>query len=140
MWIWRGTPGGQEPPNSEAGNAAREQQGALGARARLGQHLSGQRAEREAGIDELVRQAVGGEPTALGDRLEADLLGVADALVEVGEGLAVVEVRGVDDVPGSSQLVGEREESAGLPVCVMEQQYLGHASFLTRREDLETTG
>jgi hypothetical protein len=29
-------------------------------------------------------------------------------------------------VSGSSQLVGEREESLSLALCVMEQQYLGH--------------
>jgi hypothetical protein len=53
-------------------------------------------------------------------------LRVADALVEVGEGLAVVEVGSVNNVSGSSQLVGEREESAGLTLCVVEEQYLGH--------------
>ena len=32
----------------------------------------------------------------------------------------------MNDVSGSSQLVGEREESSSLALCVMEQQYLGH--------------
>jgi hypothetical protein len=29
-------------------------------------------------------------------------------------------------VPSSPELVGEREESLGLPLCVVKQQYLGH--------------
>src|SRR5439155_23428575 len=115
-----------------------KQQGTLGARARLGQHLSGHRSERESAIDELVRQAVGGESTALPYRREADLLREADTLIEVGEGLAVVEVRRMNDVSGSSQLVGEREEPAGLTLCVVEQQYLGHDAPPTRRGTSET--
>src|SRR5206468_8748728 len=84
------------------------------------------RAERETGIDEPVRQLGGCAKTALLNRPEANLLRVADALVQVGEGLAVVEIRGMNDVSGSSQLVGECEESAGLALCMVEQQQLGH--------------
>lgn len=72
------------------------------------------------------------------DRPEANLLRVADAVVEVGEGLAVVEIGGVNDVSGSSQLLGEREESFSPAPCVMEQQYLGHDSLCHARGDLET--
>src|SRR5439155_14617473 len=127
----------RRPRAPELGGRERsgEQQGTFGARARLGQHLSGQRSERESGIDELVRQAVGCESTALADRVEADLLGVADAVVELGEGLAVVEVRGMNDVSGSPQLVGKREESARLTVCVVEEQYLGHEAPSTKVVD-----
>ena len=138
MWIWSGTPGGHVPPNSEAGKSSGEQQGALGARARLGQHLRGHHSEREPGVDELARQPIGGASTALDDRPEANLPCVADALVQVGEGLAVVEVGGVNDVSGSSQRVGELEESSSLALCVMEEQYLGHDACPTTLGDLET--
>ena len=122
MWIWRGTPGGQEPPELGGRESSVKQQCSLGAWARLGQHLRGHYPEREPGIDELARQAIRGESTALCNRPEANLPRVADALVEVGEGLAVVEVGGVNNVSGSSQLVGELEESSSLALRVMEQQ------------------
>jgi hypothetical protein len=64
------------------------------------------------------------------------LLGVANAVVEGHEGLAVVEIRGMNDVSGSSQLAGESEESFGLSLCVVKEQDLGHTSFLTHREKL----
>ena len=44
----------------------------------------------------------------------------------------------MNDVSGSSQLVGEREESSSLALCVMEEQYLGHDAFPTMPGDLET--
>ncbi len=36
----------------------------------------------------------------------------------------------MNDVSGSSQLVGEREESGCLSLCVVKQQYLGHRGTL----------
>ncbi len=86
-----------------------KQQGSLRTGPCLGQHLRGQHPEREPRIDDFVRQAVSGESAALDDRVEADLLGVANAIGEFGKGLAVVEVRGVDDVSGSAEFVGEGE-------------------------------
>ena len=71
-------PGGAELRGWES---SAEQQRSLGTMTRLGQHLRGQRSEREPGIDEIVRQAIGGESTALLNRPEANLLRVADALV-----------------------------------------------------------
>jgi hypothetical protein len=91
-------------------------------------------------MDELVRQALGGESTALSDRREANLLRVTDALVEVGEGLAVVQVGRMNDMSGSSQLVGEGEEAGCLSLGVVKQEYLGHHHGVHNmpREPLET--
>jgi len=75
---------------------------------RLGQHLRRHHPKRKPGIDDFVRQALGGESAALGDRVEADLLRVANALVDRGERPPVIEIRGVDGVPGRTELVGER--------------------------------
>jgi len=118
MWIWNGTPG-HEPPNSEAGKAALISKAPC-AETCLGEPLRWHHPEREAGIDELGRQAIGGESTAFSKGVEAELLGVANALVEGRERLAVVEVGGVNDVSGSSQLVSEREESGCLSLCVVK--------------------
>jgi hypothetical protein len=103
-----------------------KQQGSFGTWTRLGQHLRRQHPEREPGIDDLVRQAVGGESTALDDRVEADLLGVANAVGEFGEGLAFAEIRGVNDVSGSAELIGEGEAPGRQPLCMMEKQKLSH--------------
>ena len=81
MWIWSGTPGGHGRQLGGRESCA-EQQGSLRAGTRLRQHLRSHHAEREASIDELVRQALSGKPTPLEDRVEADLLGVANALVQ----------------------------------------------------------
>src|SRR5438105_6813674 len=52
-------------------DAAVKEQRSLRARTRLRQHWRRQHAEREAGIDDLVRQTVSRIPTALDDRVEA---------------------------------------------------------------------
>jgi len=72
--------------------------------------------QREADVDDFARQLLGGEPATLDDRVEADLLGVADALVELVEDLAVVEIRCVDDVSGSAECIGERMASGREPL------------------------
>jgi hypothetical protein len=41
--------------------------------------------------------------------VEADLFGVANAVSEFGEGLAVVEIWGVNNVSGSAEFIGEGE-------------------------------
>jgi hypothetical protein len=46
----------------------------------------------------------------------------------------------VNNVSGSSQLVGEREESLSLALRVMEQQYLGHDALPITLGDLEAPG
>jgi hypothetical protein len=103
-----------------------ERQGSLRARPRLGQHLRGQHAEREAGVDDAVGQALGGEPATLDDRVEADLLGMADALVEGLERFAVVEIGHGDVMPRGAQLAGERADAVGEALGVLEQDDVGH--------------
>ena len=130
-----GRPGSAELGGRESGA---EEQRSLGTWSRLGQLLCCHDSEREPGIDELVRQAGRREPAALLNRPEANLLRVADALVEVGEGLAVVEVGRVNDVAGGSQFVREREEALSLALGMMEEQDLGHGALRTTLEDPET--
>jgi hypothetical protein len=89
--------------------------------------------EREPGIDDLVRQDVSGESTALDDGVEPDLLGVANAVGEFDEGLAVVEIRGVNDVSGGAELIGEREAPRRQSLCVMEHQNLSHVGWSLAR-------
>ena len=69
-----------------------------------------------------MRHVLGGESAALHDRVESDLLGVGDALGELGERVAVVEIRRVDDVPGGAELVGEGEAPVGQPLCMVEEK------------------
>ena len=118
MCIWSGTPGGQGPPNSEGGTVAWSSNAAF-APGRVCASFC-------AGIDHLVGQALGGSFTALDDGAEADLLGIADAVVELGERLAVVEVRGVNHVPGSAQLSGEGEAPLRQALRMMKDQELSH--------------
>ena len=75
-----------------------EEQRALRARTCLGELLGRHDPEGEAGVDELRRQPFGGGDAALEQRTEAQLLGVGNAVVELGERLAVVQIGGVDDV------------------------------------------
>jgi hypothetical protein len=103
-----------------------KEQGSLHAGTRLGQHLCRHHPERESAIDEFARQALSRESTTVEDRVEPDLLGVADTFVERSECLAVVEIRGVHSVCGRAEFVGERKESRCLSLRVVEQQYLGH--------------
>jgi len=44
----------------------------------------------------------------------------AGPIVEGLERVSVVQVRGVDLVAGTPQLVGESEEALGLPLCVVK--------------------
>ena len=46
---------------------------------------------------------------------------------QLGEGLAVVEIRGVNDVSGSAKVVGEGEAPGRQSLCMMEEQKLSHA-------------
>ena len=85
-----------------------------------------------------MRQPFGAESASLEDVSESDLLRVADALVQVIERIAVVEVGRVNNVPGSAELIGEREESRRLALSVMEEEDLGDASLLPRSEIAKT--
>jgi hypothetical protein len=105
-----------------------KQQGSLRTGPCLGQHLRRQNPEREPGIDDFVRQAVSGESGALDDRVEADLLGVANAVGEFGEDLAVVEIRRVHDVSGSAESIGEGEAPTRQALRVMKEQNLSHVN------------
>jgi hypothetical protein len=86
-----------------------KEQRSPGAGARLGQHLRREHPEREPGVDDVVRQAVRGKAAALEDRAEADLFGVPDAVRELGEGPALVEIGRVNDVSGRAELLDEGE-------------------------------
>ena len=107
-----------------------KQQGALRARPGLGQHLRGQHPEREPGVDDLVRQALGGGPAALDDRVESDLPGVGDAVRQGAEGLALVEVGHGHPVAGAAELVCELADPVGEALRVMEHDDVGHWSSL----------
>jgi hypothetical protein len=65
-------------------------------------------AQREPGVDELVRQPLDGRAATLEDRAEADLARVVDAIVDGSERPAFVEVGRMDAVPGGAELVGRR--------------------------------
>ena len=103
-----------------------KQQGSLRTGPDLGQHLRGQHPEREPGVDDAIRQAVRSKATALDDRIEADFLGIANAVGEVGEDLAVLEIRRVHDVSGSAESIGEGEAPARQAQRVMKEQNLSH--------------
>ncbi len=103
-----------------------KQQGSAGAGPCLGQHLRGQDPEREPGVDHAVGQAVRSPAAALDDRVEANFLGGANTPGEVGEDLAVVEIRRVHDVSGGAQSIGEGEAPTRQAVRVMKEQNLSH--------------
>ncbi len=93
----------------------------------MGELLRRHHPERQTGVDEFGRQTLGGNDASLENRLEPDLSGVADAFVELGERVAVVEIRGVDDVPGGAEFIGERETPRRQSLRMMEQQQLSGA-------------
>ena len=123
------------PRAAELGHrdAGVEQQGTPGPRPGLGQRLRGQHAEREPRVDELVRQALDGGPAALDDRVEADLLGVPDAVLQRAEGLAVVQVGDGHPVPGRAELVCEPADPVGEALRVMEHDNVSHGCSLRLR-------
>src|SRR5216683_2679392 len=107
-----------------------KQQGSSRSWPGLGEHLRRQHTQREAGIDDFIRQAVGGTLAALDDRVETDVLRVANAFGELGEGLSVVEIRREHDVSGSPEPVGESQAPTGQAVGVMKEQNLSHVEGL----------
>jgi len=107
-----------------------EQHRAAGARARLGQHLRREHAERAPEVDELRRQRLRREASALDDGVEAHLLRVRHAVVEDAEHAAVVQVGHVHDVAAAPQLLRELPHALGEPVRVVEHDHLRHHSLL----------
>ena len=109
-----------------------EEQGSAGSGPCLCELLRRQHAEREPGVDELGRQVVGDADAALQHVVEPDLLDVGETLVDRPERASVEQVRRVHGVPGGPQVVGERAHAGGQPLCVVEQQDLGHWSLQVR--------
>jgi len=107
-----------------------EQEGAPGAWTRLGQHLRRHAPEREPGVDEVLGQVFGSHLAALEDGVESDQLRVGHAVLDLVEPLALVQVRGVDDMPGRAELVGERDHPGGQTLGVVEEQDLSHGRQL----------
>jgi hypothetical protein len=101
-----------------------------GAGPRLRERLRGHAAEREPGVHDVDRQPGRELRAAVDDALEAGLARVRDALVDVVERVAVVEVGRVDGVAGLAQLVGEGQEPRRLPLRVMEEQHGRHIDTL----------
>ncbi len=96
-------------------DAGVEQQGALGSGPGLGQLLRRQHAQREPGVDQFGRQALGGLDSAFEQGAEALLLGEPHPFVQVVKGPAFVKVRGVDGVPALTQSLGEIKDPGVRP-------------------------
>ena len=107
-----------------------QEQDSLGTGTGLGEQLRRHHAEGEPGVDDVVGQALRGQPAALEHRVEADLLRAPDALVEIVERPAFVEVGDVHHAPRGAELVGERPHPVRQPLRVMEEQHLGHPATL----------
>lgn len=125
-WICTGTPSGQPEPNSDTGRQGVEEQRPPRTRPGLRQLLRRHDAQREAGVDELGGQLVGGPDAAPEDLVEADLPGVADSGIQGVERAAVIAVRRVHGVTGAAQFVGERHDARRESVRVVEQHYFSH--------------
>ncbi len=117
---------GSEGPLAADREAGVEEQGSAGSGPCLCELLRRQHAEREPGVDELGRQFVGDADAALPHLVESDLTDVGETLVDALERASVEQVRRVHDVAGGPQVVGERAHAGGQPLCVVEQQDLGH--------------
>jgi len=59
---------------------------------------------------------------------------VGNALVDGAESLALVQIRRVNDVPGSPELVGERDNPGSQALRVVEEQHLGHGGECSRQD------
>src|SRR5215203_901398 len=114
-----------------------EQQRPLRAAAVLGEPLGRGGAEREASVDEAPGQGVGRGYATTRDRRESHLAGVADAVLERVERLALIEIRSMDGMPGGAKLVREGQEAGRLSLRVVKEQYLRHGGQPTRRDCVE---
>ncbi len=68
--------------------------------------------------------------SALDERAEPYLLGVADALLKCAEPPSLEEVREVDGVSGLSQCLREPADAGGQPVPVVEDEDLSYIARL----------
>jgi hypothetical protein len=62
------------------------------------------------------------------------LLGVRHAFGWIGEGLAVVKIRRVDDVTGRAEVIGEGEAARREALGVVEKEHGRHFRAHRRRE------
>ncbi|MDQ3809903.1 MAG: hypothetical protein M3336_06385 [Chloroflexota bacterium] len=61
-----------------------------------------------------------------------DLLGIGNAVGKVGEGRAVVEIRGVNDVSRGAEVIGEGETPRRQSLCMLEERQLSHGGSLAK--------
>ncbi len=92
-----------------------EEQGSPRTRSCLSQHLRRQNTQRETGVDDLVGQSFCSESAPLDDRAEPDLLCIADAVGQCGEGIAVVWIRRVNDMSGRTKFIREGQAPVRKP-------------------------
>src|SRR5262245_56270104 len=114
-------------------NAAVEEKRTARAGAGHGELLRWHRPEREAGVHDVRGELIRGADAAVGNRVEPGPVGVGYALVQLGEGLAVIQIWRMDGVPRGAQLVGERPHAGREPQCVVEQEDRRHGWSLPRR-------
>jgi hypothetical protein len=92
--------------------------------------LGGHDAEREAGVDGVASNTLGGGHPALGQRAEPRFACEGHALLDRVERAPVEEIGRVHGVPRLPQLVGERPDSLGQPLDVVVQHNFGHLRLL----------
>ena len=96
------------------------------ARPRLRELLRGHHPERDAGVDDVCGKRPGSGDAALAERAEAGLARERHSFLERPEGLPVEEVRRVHGVTALPELLGERADSVGQPLDVVEQHDFAH--------------
>ncbi len=90
----------------------------------LSQLLCRHRTQREPRVHQPVIKTLSSVQTPLQDRAEPGLPRVADALIEIGEGMPVVQVGDVDGVASGSKFIGEHLHPNRQPLCVVVQHDL----------------
>ena len=103
-----------------------KQQCSLRSGPRLCEHLRGHYSEGEARIYDCIWKLRRGGPAALENGVESDVPSMGDAFFQRVESTPFIKVRGVDDVTGLPEFLGECEEPRRLSLCVKKEQYLGH--------------
>jgi hypothetical protein len=88
--------------------------------------LRREHSERKAGIDQLGGQPIDRLDATLDHLAEADLLGMADPLLDGGERAAIEEIGRVHGVPGKAQFVGERNDAGCQPQRVVKEHNFSH--------------
>ncbi len=120
------------PPRAELGNgeAALQQQCALGPLPCLGEELGREHAERDACVDDVGRQFPGRRGTPRGDLPEPDLPHVSETAVNRVEPPPGEEVRRVHGVPFLPQSICQVDDTVGQALHVVEEEDLGHRSSM----------